>query len=435
MRWKSGFFLAFLLFVFHSSYSQYLMDMVDTTKETGRGMLALYKKFDHLRIGGYIQPQFQLAESKGVKAFEGGDFSANVSNRFMLRRSRVRIDYMHFEDGSKPGVQIVFQFDANERGFTVRDVWGRVFENNWKLFSFTTGMFARPFGFEVNLSSSDRESPERGRMSQLFMKSERDLGVMLSFEPRKKNARLKYLKADLGFFNGQGINASGDFDNTKDLIGNVSLKPYPVNERITLSGGISVLYGGLMQNTKYVYTTGVAQGIMRVIVDSSLENINKTSPRHYYGANTQIKFKGSKGLITELRAEFIAGKQTGTLNNSETPVALITGLDGFHIRNFNGAYFYFLQQLFNKKHQLLVKFDWYDPNTKVKGTEIGAAGSNFTAANIRYSTLGFGYLNYLTDNIKLVAYYANVRNEKTALPGYTSDLKDNVFTFRIQFRF
>jgi len=174
---------------------------------------------------------------------------------------------------------------------------------------------------------------------------------------------------------------------------------------------------------------------MRVIVDSSLENLNKTSPRHYYGANTQIKFKGSKGLITELRAEFIAGKQTGTLNNSETPVALITGLDGFHIRNFNGAYFYFLQQLFNKKHQLLVKFDWYDPNTKVKGTEIGAAGSNFTAANIRYSTLGFGYLNYLTDNIKLVAYYANVRNEKTALPGYTSDLKDNVFTFRIQFRF
>lgn len=435
MRWKSGFFLAFLLLVFHSSYSQYLMDMVDTTKETGRGMLALYKKFDHLRIGGYIQPQFQLAESKGVKAFEGGDFSANVSNRFMLRRSRVRIDYMHFEDGSKPGVQIVFQFDANERGFTVRDVWGRIFENNWKLFSFTTGMFARPFGFEVNLSSSDRESPERGRMSQLFMKSERDLGAMLSFEPRKKNARLKYLKADLGFFNGQGINASGDFDNTKDLIGNVSLKPFPVNERITLSGGISVLYGGLMQNTKYVYTTGVAQGIMRVIVDSSLENINKTSPRHYYGANTQIRFKGNKGLITELRAEFIAGKQTGTLNNSETPTALLTGIDGFHIRNFNGAYFYFLQQLFNKKHQLLVKFDWYDPNTKVKGTEIGAAGSNFTAANIRYNTLGVGYLNYLTENVKLVVYYAHVKNEKTALPGYTNDLKDNVFTFRIQFRF
>ncbi len=88
-----------------------------------------------------------------------------------------------------------------------------------------------------------------------------------------------------------------------------------------------------------------------------------------------------------------------------------------------------------KKHQLLVKYDWYDPNTKVSGTEIGAAGSNFTAANIRYSTLGVGYLNYLTENVKLVVYYAHVKNEKTALPGYTNDLKDNVFTFRIQFRF
>jgi len=435
MRWRRVVFLVLLILVYQFSYSQYLMDMVDTTKETGRGMLALYKKFDHLRIGGYIQPQFQLAESKGVKAFEGGDFSTNVSNRFMLRRSRVRIDYMHFEEGKKPGVQIVFQFDANERGFTVRDVWGRIFENNWKLFSFTTGMFARPFGFEVNLSSSDRESPERGRMSQLFMKSERDLGAMISFEPRKTNAKLKYLKADLGVFNGQGINASGDFDNTKDLIGNVSLKPYPFNKSITLSGGISVLYGGLLQNTKYVYSTGEEQGIHKMMVDSSIANLNKTSPRHYYGANTQIKFKGNKGLITELRAEFIAGKQTGTLNNSETPTALITGADGFHIRNFNGAYFYFLQQLFNKKHQLLVKYDWYDPNTKVSGTEIGAAGSNFTAANIRYSTLGVGYLNYLTENVKLVVYYAHVKNEKTALPGYTNDLKDNVFTFRIQFRF
>ena len=36
-------------------------------------------------------------------------------------------------------------------------------------------MFARPFGFEINYSSSDRESPERGRKSQILMKGERDL--------------------------------------------------------------------------------------------------------------------------------------------------------------------------------------------------------------------------------------------------------------------
>ena len=157
---------AIMLLLCQFLHAQFLMDMVDTTKETGKGLLAVYKKFDHLRIGGYIQPQFQVASAKGVKNFEGGDFSAQVNNRFMLRRSRVRIDYIHFGKDTKPGVQIVFQFDANERGFTVRDVWGRIVENKFKLFSFTTGISARPFGYEINLSSSDRDSPERGRMSQ-----------------------------------------------------------------------------------------------------------------------------------------------------------------------------------------------------------------------------------------------------------------------------
>ncbi|MBL0145146.1 MAG: porin [Chitinophagaceae bacterium] len=411
------------------------MDMVDTSKAEGKGILNIYKKFDHLRIGGYIQPQFQVAQSKGVKTFEGGDFGAQVSNRFMLRRSRIRIDYVHFTNNTKPSVQIVFQFDANERAFTVRDVWGRLFENNWKVLSLTTGMFARPFGYEVNLSSSDRETPERGRMSQLLMKSERDLGVMLSLDSRRKDTKLKYLRADIGFFNGQGINASGDFDNIKDFIGNIALKPYHITKKITLSAGASVLYGGLVQNTKYVFTTNIISGVKKVTVDSSASNLYQTSPRRYYGVNAQLKFKNNKGLTTEIRGEFVMGKQTGTLNNSETPVVLTTGTEGFHVRNFNGAYFYLLQQIFNNKNQLVIKYDWYDPNTNISGNEIGAAGSNFTAANIKFNTLGFGYVNYLTDNVKLVLYYAKVTNEKTQLTGYTSNVKDDVFTCRLQFRF
>ena len=58
------------------------MDMVDTTKSVGKGLLGVYKKYDHIRIGGYIQPQFQIASDKGIKSYEGGDFSPEVSNRF-----------------------------------------------------------------------------------------------------------------------------------------------------------------------------------------------------------------------------------------------------------------------------------------------------------------------------------------------------------------
>jgi hypothetical protein len=159
----------------------------------------------------------------------------------MLRRSRLKIEYVHFEATTKPNIQIVFQIDANERGFTLRDMWGRIFENKYKLFSFTTGVFARPFGFETNLSSSDRESPERGRMNQLLMKSERDLGAMISFDARKNIGWLSNIKLDVGVFNGQGISATGDFDNNKDFIGRLSLKPIALNKKISITAGTSIL--------------------------------------------------------------------------------------------------------------------------------------------------------------------------------------------------
>ncbi len=352
----------------------------------------------------------------------------------MLRRSRVRINYLHLNSKNDPGVQITFQFDANERGFTIRDIWGRVFENKYKLFSFTVGMFARPFGFETNLSSSDRESPERGRMNQTLMKSERDLGAMVSFDARKDIGWLKKIKVDAGFFNGQGIVANGDFDNKKDFIGRLSVKPLTINKKLMLTGGVSLLHGGLLQATKYVYSTAELNGRKVVLLDSAGSNEGKYSPRIYKGADVQLKIKNRVGF-TELRGEYITGIQTGTVNSSETPVALLTGNSGFYKRNFSGAYFYFLQHLFSLRHQLVVKYDWYDPNTKVKGKQIGESGTNFSAADIRYNALHFGYNYMITSSVKLSLFYAVVTNEATQLPGFTSDVKDNIFTSRLQFRF
>ena len=149
---------------------QFLMDMVDTTTEVGKGLFYIYKKFDRIQIGGYIQPQYQLAEEKGIKTYNAGDFPRYVNNRFMLRRGRIRFDYAHFNEKDEVAVQFVFQFDGTERGVFIRDFWGRIFENRWKVLSFTSGMFARPFGYEVNLSSSDRESPERGMRRRLRLR-------------------------------------------------------------------------------------------------------------------------------------------------------------------------------------------------------------------------------------------------------------------------
>jgi hypothetical protein len=424
----------FLSFASGKLHAQFLMDMIDTTSNVGKGILGAYKKYDRLKIGGYIQPQFQMASDQGIKSYEGGDFSQEVSNRFLLRRSRIRFDYFHSKEDKSPGLQVAFQFDANERSLTVRDVWGRIFENQLKLFSFTTGMFARPMGFEVNYSSSDREAPERGRMSQILMKSERDLGVELSFDPRREIKYFNNLKVDLGVFNGQGINATGDFDNFKDFIASVNSKPLKLSKRVSLSVGAHTLQGGLLQNTQYVYTTGTANGIKATVVDSSASNLHGKSPRIYYGADAQLKIKNRAGF-SEFRAEFILGQQTGTNTSSETPTTLLIGHEGYYVRKFNGAYFYYVQSLFSTRHQLVFKYDWYDPNSYVSGKEIGVPGSNLTAANIKYNTFGMGYVWYITENAKMVLYYARVMNEHTRLKGYESDVSDDVMTFRLQFRF
>ena len=265
--------IALFLIISQSVSSQFLMDMIDTTTEIGKSVFSVSKRFDNIRISGYMQPQFQVAQTKGAKSFNGGDFPTNVNNRFMLRRGRIRFDYVLFNKDERPSVQFVFQFDGTERGVFIRDFWGRVFENKYKLFAFTAGMFARPFSYELNLSSSDRESPERGRMSQILMKTERDLGAMISFEPRVKDHPLKYLKIDAGLFNGPGLSATADYDSHKDLIARIGLKPFPLSKNINLSFAVSHLNGGILQNTKYLYKMGNAANGKTFTIDSSLNNI------------------------------------------------------------------------------------------------------------------------------------------------------------------
>ena len=424
-----GLFLSF--FLVRPLQAQFLMDMVDTTREMGQGLLNIYRDFGNLRVSGYIQPQFQLASGAGAPSWIGGDFPPNVSNRFMLRRGRIRFDYLYFPKNDGPSVHFVFQFDGTERGVYIRDFWGRLFENKWKLFSMTTGMFARPFGFELNLSSADRESPERGRMSQILMRTERDLGVMFSLDARRPDHPLKQFKLDAGFFNGQGLQATTDFDNRKDFITRLSVKPWVISKSgMKLSGSVSWLHGAIIQNTPFVARTSNGQ----VWLDSSAANQGRYAPRQYYGADVQWTIPTKLGK-TKLRAEIIRGTQTATDSTSETPAKLLTNREVYYRRPFQGAYFYFLQDVFSPKHQLGVKLDWYDPNRAVRGRDIAGNGDGFTAADIRFTTLGMGYTYYINEHIKLTLWYDRVWNERTRLPGFTQDVADNVLTTRLQYRF
>ncbi|RYD54500.1 MAG: porin [Sphingobacteriales bacterium] len=412
--------------------------MMDTTTSIGKGLYPLYGKHDRLRFGGYMQPQFQFAQDKGVKNYSGGDFAPNSSNRFMLRRGRIRIDYAHFNDQNQPLALFAFQFDGTERGVAIRDFWGRFYENRLQVFALTAGMFARPMGFEANFSSSDREAPERGRMSQILMRTERDLGAMLTFETRGKNHPLRKIKVDLGVFNGQGLAGPGEYDSHKDLIGRLSLKPQKLGKREwQLSASASGYLGGIASQSPWYYQVKDIGAGYQVVGDSTPNNINRIAARKYYGADAQLKIPNRKGY-TEFRAEMIRGLQTGTASSSETPgsyPATSAGiLQPLYTRSFNGAYLYYLQHLGLDKLQLILKYDWYDPNDKVKGKEVSAT-RGFTAADVRYDTYGGGLMYYINAHVKMTAFYDYIVNESTDIKGYTKDIQDNIFTLRLQYRF
>src|SRR5690606_36059200 len=129
---------------------------------------------------------------------------------------------------------------------------------------------------------------------------------------------------------------------------------------IRISGGVSVLYGFVANQSDQLYKLKKSGGNLIFHSDSLHSNKHYAAPRHYYGADIQLKIPNRKGF-TELRAEYIWGIQSGTASSSETPGAYPVGSNGLpeplFVRPFAGAYLYFLQNLFSEKHQIVIKYD------------------------------------------------------------------------------
>lgn len=399
-------------------------------KDTVRPVM---QRFHNLSISGYMQPQFQVAGAAGAAGYAGGHFAPASRSRFMLRRARVKVDYvLPAKDPDFPKAYFAFQVDATERGVALRDMFLRLYAPKHPQASLTVGMFGRPFGYEVNLSSAYRETPERGRMSQILLPGERDLGAMVSYEWPAKAAGHPQFRLDAGVFNGTGVTGVTDFDSYKDVAARLVLKTWAPGGNLRLSGGLSFLDGGWRQHTRYRHTVAPEGNGKAFRVDSALTNVGAKTPRRYYGADVQVALLHGWGK-SEWRAEYWRGKQPGTAGTSTSPA--VQPVDPTYIRQFDGAFFYFLQTIVNPSWELLLKYDWYDPNRLVAGAEIGAGTAGFSAADVRFSTLGGGLTRSFGDNLKLLAYYDLVRNEDTALPGYGQDLPDDVFTLRLQLRF
>lgn len=479
------------------------------------------KWYDDIKFTGYYQFQYHFTDkpdSLSLHSMTAGTFNRFNNNKFTVRRSRLRLEY------DRSFATSALSFDITERGFRIKDAWLALEEQKWNAFKLHLGVFALPFGHEIELQSLERETPERSRVIQTLFPGIRDIGASFTFRMPEKSP-YHFIQLDAGIFHGTHGNLESD--DRKDYTGRLKLHSPFKKEWIDFSVAYSHYYGqvrhqydidGSISNYHYIFNVidttitindrqenhiilfqDYFPSELNEIIRDSVNPISPATysryvPRKYHSVSTEIKldFKVKEKKIgkTILRGEYVWGQQVsqeGTLGNpyvftSESPTGPYMSVTwpkfdspqpynpagiGMHIkpshtfvRQFRGMYIYWDQQIANTKHHFVYKYDFYDPNTQVAGEQIrlvlndengvpyGSTG--LSSADVAYTTHGFGYRYVHNERLSLMLYYERPRNEITSIEplgsaqinlgkfpstGFLEDVKDDVFTLRIQYIF
>ena len=447
---KLGFFVATCTFWLSSSMlrAQELsgMEELESRTATLENAVRLLQKF---KVSGYIQAQYQYAQTDadGINfkltqrrnAYETAELKD--FGRFGLRRGRIKFTY---EDGIASGV---IQIDVTEKGISsdrnvvmFKDVYLQIKDPWFGTNLLKAGVFDRTFGHEIAYSSSRRESPERSRIFQSLFPDERDLGVALTLQP-PTSSPLKIVKLEAGLFAGNGIKPQ--FTNHLDFIGHLSVTQ-PIGYNTVVSGGISAYVGGTLQQNEQMY---VMKNKIWVEDSNTKDNIGRYAKRQYVGFDVQFSTLTAAGL-TCIRGEYIFGEHPGELSgpypfnfNGLPPATPV------YMRKINGGYALITQDLGQSPLSVIIKYDWYNPNTGISGNEIGVS-SGTNANDITKSNIGLGIYWRINPALRLTAYYDNVQNETTnqlqdtkdengkiTAYGWDKKRKADVFTLRLQYKF
>jgi len=443
-------FLPLMVAISFGVFAQETNDPMEALEQRTTAVEESVRILKKLKVSGYIQAQYQYAETDA----DGINFKlANRSNvyeqenlesygRFGIRRGRVKFTY---EEGIASGV---IQIDVTEKGIssdrnvvTFKDVYLNIKDPWIGTCAFRAGVFDRPFGHEIAYSSSRRESPERARIIQSLFPDERDLGAMLILQA-PKTSPWNILKLEAGMFAGNGIKPQ--FTSHMDFIGHLSVTKV-IGSDITIGGGVSLYAGGVFQNDSSVY---VMKDDKFVLDNKTADNIGKYAKRQYIGFDAQFGATTAAGL-TQLRGEYIFGEHPGNkdgaydfkfngLPPADVPV---------YMRKIAGGYVILTQDLGKLPLTAIVKYDWYNPNTEVAGNDIAASDSKTTKGDITMTTVGMGLMWRINPALRLTAYYDMVNNETTenlkdtqvdgkiTKYGWEGNRKDNVFTLRLQYKF
>ena len=401
---------------------------------------ATVDKLKKIKFSGYLQAQIRTSidttgqlksdytNNYDIGEFQGGKLPAATKSVFQVRRARLKAAY------ETDLTQMVIQLDCLPfttsgtslagGGVSVKDAYLRFSEPWLKSISLKLGIFDRPFGYEISYSSSTRESPERSRLFQTLFPGERDMGFSLEYQAGDNLPDwARYLNFKGGMFAANGINI--EYDDLRDYIGRLGFSIPLADVNVSIEGGLSGYFGNVKSRNDSLYETKNKTW--------TLTRGNKWSDidRQYLGGDLEL-FYGNIPAFGGvcLRGEVIQGQQPGTSGSSGSPKSDQAIKSPLYLRNFSGYYGMLVLNVDPIKCQLVGKYDSYDPNTDLSGNSVK---SN---SDLSYSTVGCGLIYHWDENVKLMAYYDNVTNETTTANAlFNKDLNDDVFTFRIQYKF
>lgn len=373
-------------------------------------------KLTKIKVSGYIQAQYQYFEN----------LNTQPTNYWSIRRARVKFTYE-----AADGVKFLLQPDFSPGNVSLREAYV-VLNDRWtKTFSLWAGKFNRP-NYEVEYSSSQLEVLERSQIIRALYPGEYALGAKLEYKPL-----VVPLKVQLALLNGSdGLtinNAAGtnlnsnenkDFDNSKDIMARAtySLK---LGNLGALDFGGHAYVGSLKSNALKTLSSDYS-----TIKDSKIGDAIK---RNWVGGEFQFFADVLGGM--SIKGEYIAGKNASIGYAPATTNGVTTaGVANFQ-NNFAGGYLYFIKNL-GKKNQFAFRYDYYDPNTDIKGKDINVKKyTSVDATNLKskvsgksdlaYTTFSFALHHYFDDNIRISLNYDIVNNEKVGTTSGVSNLMEN----------
>ena len=398
---------------------------VDSLAEETATLDKVVQKLSKFKVSAYIQGQYQYGqEDATLKVGDKNEHADKSFNRIGIRRGRLKFEY---NDGIGTGA---VQIDANDKGISFRDLYIGIKDPWTRRNQLMAGVFNRPFGYEIGYSTSGLESPERATIIQYFFPDERDLGTMLTLRTPETHP-LSFLRLDAGLFAGNSINR--ETDSRKDFIGRLGAE-----KNLGTWGkwglGTSYYHGYVFNPTTEAYEM---QG--KRFVKTDRPETGTYMKRQYIGFDGQFSFSTAWGTTT-LRGETLFGTQPGTAASSKSPNSGTRPENqpenALFKRPFIGYFFYWVQDIGRSPFSTVVKYDVYDPNTKLKGNDIGRENSFTSKTDLAQSTIGLGAIYRFNKHIRLQAYYEFNRNEKSPfVAGYEKDRRDNVLTVRLQYKF